>query len=146
MEDIVQVLRDRGLGLCKQGVLRIFRKAGCRFRKAKKVLTSNDPDYKQKLQEITNILRNLRLDEKFFSVDEYGPFAVKMQGGRSRMAPGEFKTVPQYGKSKGSLIVTAALELSGNQITHFYSERKNTQEWGGVGRSRRALRMGRTPR
>ena len=128
MEDIVQVLRDKGLGLCKEGVLRIFRKAGCRFRKAKKVLTSNDPDYKQKLQEITNILRNLRPDAKFFSVDEYGPFAVKMQGGRSRMAPEEFKTVPQYGKSKGSLIVTAALELSGNQITHFYSERKNTQE------------------
>jgi transposase len=128
MEDIVRVLRDRGLRLCKDSVLQIIRKAGFRFRKAKKVLTSNDPDYKQKLEEITNILRSLKPDEKFFSVDEYGPFAVKMQGGRSRMAPGEFKAVPQYGKSKGSLILTAALELSENQITHFYSERKNTQE------------------
>ena len=128
MEDIVRVLRDRGLRLCKDSVLQIIRKAGFRFRKAKKVLTSNDPDYKQKLEEITNILRSLKPDEKFFSVDEYGPFAVKMQGGRSRVAPGEFKAVPQYGKSKGSLILTAALELSENQITHFYSERKNTQE------------------
>jgi transposase len=128
MLDIVQVLRNKGLGLSKDGVLRIIREAGYQFRKAKKVLTSNDPDYKQKLQEITNILRNLKPDEKFFSVDEYGPFAVKMQGGKSRMAPGELKTVPQYGKSKGSLILTAALELSENQITHFYSERKNTQE------------------
>jgi transposase len=127
MLDIVQVLRNKGLGLSKDGVLRIIREAGYQFRKAKKVLTSNDPDYKQKLQEITNILRNLKPDEKFFSVDEYGPFAVKMQGGKSRMAPGELKTVPQYGKSKGSLILTAALELSENQITHFYSERKNTQ-------------------
>src|ERR1035437_1815760 len=128
MQDLVQVMHDQGLGLCKDGVLRIIRKAGFQFRKAKKVLTSNDPDYKQKLKEITNILRNLRPDEKFFSVDEYGPFAVKMQGGRSRMAPGEFKSVPQYQKSKGSLILTAALELSENQVTHFYSEKKNTNE------------------
>ena len=37
-------------------------------------------------------------------------------------------TVPQYQKSKGSLIMTAALELSGNQITYFYSPRKDTGE------------------
>jgi hypothetical protein len=30
--------------------------------------------------------------------------------------------------SKGSLIVTAALELSTNQVTHFYSSGKNTDE------------------
>ncbi len=35
--------------------------------------------------------------------------------------------VPQYQKSKGWLILTAALELSRNQITHFYSK-KNTEE------------------
>jgi hypothetical protein len=112
MEDIVQVLHDKGLGLCKDGVLRIIRKAGYQFRRAKKVLTSNDPDYKQKLREITSILHNLKPDEKFFSVDEYGPFAVKTQSGVNRMAPGEFRTVPQYQKSKGSLTLTAALELT----------------------------------
>lgn len=67
-------------------------------------------------------------DEEFFSVDEYGPFAVKIQGGRSLMRPGEIRTVPQRQKSKGSLILTAALELSENQVTHFYSDRKNTDE------------------
>ena len=128
MEDIVQVLHDKGLGLCKDGVLRIIRKAGYQLRRAKKVLTSNDPDYKQKLREITSILHNLKPDEKFFSVDEYGPFAVKTQSGVNRMAPGEFRTVPQYQKSKGSLTLTAALELSENQVTHFYSEHKNTDE------------------
>ena len=44
------------------------------------------------------------------------------------MAPGEVRTVPQRQKSKGRLILTAALELSTNQITHFYSEKKNTAE------------------
>src|SRR4029077_13901725 len=36
--------------------------------------------------------------------------------------------VPQWQKSKGCLIITAALELSGNQVTHFYSKKKNTAE------------------
>ena len=49
-------------------------------------------------------------------------------GGRKRVAPGEDYTVPQRQKSKGYLIITAALELSRNQVTHFYSGKKNTQE------------------
>ncbi len=51
-----------------------------------------------------------------------------MRGGTSLVGPNELKTIPQWQKSKGSLIVTAALELSTNQITHFYSKRKNTNE------------------
>jgi hypothetical protein len=39
-----------------------------------------------------------------------------------------FPTVPQWQKARGHLILTAALELSTNQITHFYSEKKNTGE------------------
>ena len=41
---------------------------------------------------------------------------------------GKYPTVPLFQKSKGSLIVTGALELSTNQITHFYSPKKNSQE------------------
>ena len=36
--------------------------------------------------------------------------------------------MPQFQRSKGRLIVTAALELSTNQITHFYSPAKYTSE------------------
>jgi hypothetical protein len=107
---------------------KIIRNAGFRFRKAKKILTSTDPEYTAKLHEITNILSNLKSDESFFSVDEYGPFSVKMQGGASFVKADHLRVVPQYQKSKGSLIVTAALELSENQITHFYSKHKNTGE------------------
>jgi transposase len=128
MVDLKEELTRRGVRLCAGAIRGIIQKAGFRFRQAKRVLTSNDPDYKAKLREITSILHSLRPDEKFFSVDEFGPFAVKMQGGRSLVGPGEIRTVPQRQKSKGSLIVTAALELSENQVTHFYSERKNTNE------------------
>lgn len=34
----------------------------------------------------------------------------------------------QWQRSKGKLICTAVLELSTNQITHFYSKKKNTEE------------------
>jgi len=121
-------MAQRGLPIGLAGIARIIDNAGYKYRKAKRVLTSPDPEYKEKLKEITRILSNLGPREKFFSVDEFGPFSVTIQGGRSLTPPGRKKTFPQYQKSKGSLIITAALELSTNQITHFYSTAKNTAE------------------
>lgn len=92
------------------------------------VLTSADPAYSERLDRIHSILSNLQSNEVFFSIDEYGPFAVKMRGGRKLTAPSEQYIVPQWQKSRVSLILTAALELSSNQVTHFYSSRKNTGE------------------
>ena len=128
MDDLQRIMDLEGFGLCKDIIRQLINDAGYTVRKAKKVLTSNDPNYREKLAKITHILSHLGPREKFFSIDEYGPFAVKLQGGKSLVAPGEVKTIPQYQKSKGSLICTAALELSTNQVTHFYSERKNTKE------------------
>jgi hypothetical protein len=101
---------------------------GYTFRKARRVLTSPDPTYREKLEEITRVLSNLRDDEKFFSIDEFGPFSVKMRGGVALTPKGTTRVVPQRQRSRGRLIITAALELSTNQITHFYSEKKNTDE------------------
>jgi transposase len=101
---------------------------GYTFKKARRVLTSPDPRYREKLQEITRVLSNLREDEKFFSIDEFGPFSVRMRGGMALTPKNTIRVVPQRQRSKGRLIVTAALELSTNQITHFYSEKKNTAE------------------
>jgi len=70
----------------------------------------------------------LKPNEKFFSIDEFGPLAIKIRGGRSWTPPEDHKIFSQWQQSKGSLIVTAALELSTNQITHFYSAKKNTTE------------------
>jgi transposase len=128
MEDIKSVMAEQGLQLSMSNIRKIIKDAGYRFRTAKKVLTSNDPEYREKLQFIQGILSNLGPKEKFFSVDEYGPISIKLQGGKSLVPPGEAKTIPQFQKSKGSLIVTGALELSTNQMTYFYSEKKNTQE------------------
>src|ERR1700674_2348101 len=106
----------------------MIKAAGYKCRKAKIVLTSNDPTYKEKLAHIRYILSNLQPDEAFFSIDEYGPFAIKAKPGRTLSPAGVQPTVPQWQKSRGCLIMTAALELSGNQVTHFYSAKKNTTE------------------
>jgi hypothetical protein len=48
--------------------------------------------------------------------------------GKKLCAPNEVPSVPQWQKGRGTIIITGALELRTNQITHFYSERKNTDE------------------
>ena len=120
--------KDYNQFISRSTVSEYLRSEGFSFKQAKKVLTSPDPMYREKLQNITNILSNLGEKEKFFSIDEYGPFAIKIQGGRSLTSKDEIRTYPQYQKSKGFLICTAALELSTNQVSHFYSLKKNTEE------------------
>lgn len=112
----------------KNLVSEIIRDAGYKYRKAKTVLTSNDPQYRQKLDRIKSILSTLGENDRFCSIDEFGPFAVKIKGGKRLVGPNEYPSVPQFQKSKGWLILTAALELSQNQVTHFYSKAKNTTE------------------
>jgi transposase len=128
MRDLRRVLREKGHKVSSKVIRTIVRFAGYRWKNARKVLTSNDPRYHEKLERIQSILSALGPNERFFSIDEYGPFAVKTQGGRSLVPPGVVRTVPQRQRSKGSLILTAALELSSNQVTHFYSDKKNTAE------------------
>jgi transposase len=123
-----QQLSKEGLLIGHNTISEMIRSEGYNFRKTREVLTSNDPEYKSKMKKITRILRRLGPNDRFFSVDEYGPFSVRQRGGRRRVRRGEYPTIPQYQISKGRLVVTAALELSTNQVTHFYSDKKNTEE------------------
>lgn len=126
--DVRQCLLAQGISISRASISRIVRAAGYTWRKVTEVLTSNDPEYQEKLERIKAVLSTLGENDRFCSIDEYGPFAIKMKGGTKLVGPGEHPHVPQFQKSKGSLIVTAALELSRNQVTHFYSKAKNTDE------------------
>lgn len=128
MPDLRRILQEKGRPACPDVIRMITKAAGYRWRKARIVLTSNDPAFSEKLDRIRSILSNLRPDEAFFSIDEFGPFAVKTKPGLALTAPGEHRVVPQWQKSRGCLILTAALELSGNQVHHFHSVKKNTDE------------------
>ena len=128
MDHLSRVLRQIGYPVSPRLIRKITKLAGYRWRKARVVLTSNDPAFREKLDRVRSILTNLRPDEAFFSIDEFGPFAVKTKTGRALTAPNEQRLVPQWQKSRGCLILTAALELSGNQVHHFFSSKKNTNE------------------
>jgi transposase len=120
--------KTHGERTSRSSISEYFISAGYKFKKAKKSLTSSDPTYREKLAKITSALSHLAPDEKFFSIDEFGPFSVKIRGGVALVPGDEVRTIPQRQRSKGSLICTAALELSSNQVTHFYSKKKNSKE------------------
>lgn len=128
MNDLHSVLAARGITASKNNIRKVIRLAGYRWKQARIALTSVDPEYRVKLDAIKSVLANLAHDEAVFSIDEFGPVAVKMRAGRSLQGPDELRTVPQWQQSRGSFTLTAALELSRNQITYFFSEAKNTLE------------------
>jgi transposase len=128
MADLSRIMKETGEPAGEDVIRKIVKQAGYRWRKARVVLTSNDSEFSEKLHHIQSILSGLKADEAFFSIDEFGPFAIKAHPGRTLVGPNERRLVPQWQRSKGCLILTAAIELSSNQITHFYSSKKNTDE------------------
>jgi hypothetical protein len=128
LKDLREALEKKGFLVGCRIISEAIKKSGFRWRSAKVVLTSTDPEYREKLNRVKEVLSNLRSDERFFSIDEFGPFAVKAKPGRVLVGAGEYPSVSQWQRSKGWLIITAALELSRNQVTHFYSRAKNTSE------------------
>ena len=110
-------------------ICRCVDQMGYSYKKSREMLTSPDPKFREKINKIQSILQKLKPDEKFFSIDEYGPVSIKLKGGRTLKHETEAPDfVPEKQKARGIVICTAALELSTNQVTHFYSTKKNTFE------------------
>jgi hypothetical protein len=129
MTDLAVVYtKEYGPYMSQASISVYLRKNNIRYKSSREVLTSPDPLYKEKYAAIQSILENLGEKEKFFSIDEYGPFAVRAKGGKVLALPGERPSYPQMKTSKGWFVCTAALELSANQVIHFYSKKKDTEE------------------
>lgn len=105
-----------------------LKRRGIRFKRAREVLVSSDPEFDEKYERIQQILSNLGEKERFFSIDEYGPKSIRPKGGRMLVSRGELPVYRKVDKGKGSFICTCALELSTNQLTWFYSSNKSTDE------------------
>ena len=113
LRDLHSTLRARGVMTTMNNLSAVIKQAAYQWKKARVGLTSSDPLYAEKVDAIKKVLSELSDDEAFFSIDEFGPFAVKIYGGRALQPPGKIRNVPQWQKSKGSLILTAALEHKG---------------------------------
>lgn len=89
-----------GESISKSTISAYVRAEGYTFNKAKKVLTSPDPEYRTKLAKITKVLSNLGSEEKFFSIDEFGPVAIRIRGGKALCHKDQTRTIPQRQRSK----------------------------------------------
>ena len=105
---------------------KLIRKSGYSIKRARKVLTSPDPDYKEKVELLLKTLWSLKPDEMFFFIDELGPLQIKKYGGKGYFRKEDRPTVPQKQISKGSITLCGALSATTNQISWFYSKSKDT--------------------
>ena len=94
LSDLQSALRTKGVSASGTSISMVIKQAGYRWKKARVTLTSNDPQYQKKVDAIRMVLKNLEDDEAFFSIDEFGPFAIKTRGGKSLQAPGKVRSVP----------------------------------------------------
>jgi transposase len=102
-------------------------RAGFKMRKARQVLTSPDPDYREKVETLLQTLQTLQETEMLFFVDELGPLPVKKHGGRALVRKGEPFVVPQHQTPKGSIIMAGALSATTNQMTWCFVPSKDSR-------------------
>jgi transposase len=125
---IIQAYNEKyGEWLGKQALQKIIKSTNYTWRHARKVLTSHDPDYKDKVNEVLNVLRNTKENEAFFFVDELGPYRVKKYGGKALVSRETTRTIPGKQKSKGQVTAIAALEAFTNQLTWKFIKGKDAE-------------------
>lgn len=115
-----QEISDRSIG-------RLLNKSGYSMKRARRVLTSPDPEYRAKVELLLQTLRALKDGEYLFFIDEMGPLRIKKYGGRGFSHRSETLSFPQIQANKGSITMSAALSATMNQVTWLYAPAKDTQ-------------------
>ena len=110
-----------------QSVSRYLRKAKFAIKKARRVLTSPDPDYREKVDNLLTTLHSLGPNELLFFIDELGPLKVRKYGGRIYAKANEVPTYPQNQVGKGSVSLAGALSATTNQVTWKYIRSKDSE-------------------
>jgi transposase len=113
--------------LSDRTISRLIKRSGYSFKKTRRVLTSPDPDYREKVELLLKTLRALGKNEHLFFIDEMGPLRIKKYGGRSFVAKGDSSTYQQIQANKGAITMSAALNATQNRVTWLYSLAKDTQ-------------------
>ncbi len=116
--------KEYGTSISVSKVQGVIHSTDYSWRRARKVLTSPDPDYKIKVEKLLNVLQGLKEGERFFFIDEVGPYQVKKYGGRVLMPKGQTPEVPEYQKSRGKIQFVAALEAVTNQMLWLFTPDK----------------------
>lgn len=110
----------------KSTVSRLLKQAGLSWKKSRRVLTSPDPKYREKVELLLSTLHSLKGDEDLFFIDELGPLQVRRYGGRCYTPKWQMLSHPQNQRSKGSITIYGALSATTNQVTWFYGNTKDS--------------------
>ena len=86
--------------LSRTVLTRILKDTGYAWKKARRVLTSPDPDYHEKVERLLRVLHSLTEQEMFFFIDEWGPVQVKKRGGKSYRRENDAPPIPKYRRRK----------------------------------------------
>jgi len=78
-----------------------LKEAGLSWKKSRRVLTSPDPNYREKVELLLNTLQSLKGDEDLFFVDELGPLQVKTVWRRSYAPKGAHPSIRRINIPKG---------------------------------------------
>ena len=81
--------------LSRRVLTRIFKDVGYGWKKARRILTSPDPDYHEKVERLLRVLHSLTEYEMFFFIDEWGPVQVKKRGGRAYRRENDPHPIPE---------------------------------------------------
>lgn len=111
--------------ISKSSISKYLKNTKYTVKKARKVLTSPDPEYREKVELLLRTLNSLGPDEMLFFVDELGPLRVKKYGGRTYTKVNETKAYPQNQATKGSISLAGALSATTNQTSWIFTEGKN---------------------
>ncbi len=117
--------KEYGTAISKDKVQGVIHNTNYCWRHARRVLTSPDPEYKTKVERLLDALQGLKEGERFFFIDEVGPYQVKKYGGRILMPKDQIETLPEFQKSRGKIQFVAALEAVTNQMLWMFTPDKS---------------------
>jgi len=119
--------KTHGEHLPSGALKRIIKATGYSWRRARVVLTSPDPEYRDKIEKVLEKLRSLKGDECFFFIDEAGPWQVMKYGGLALTHRSSIRKIPEHQVSKGSIQFIVALEANSNQVTWNFTTSKRSK-------------------
>lgn len=113
--------------ISRSTLARLIKKAGYGWRKARRVLTSPDPNYQEKMELLVTTLRSLKASEVFLFIDEWGPVQVRKRTGRAYRDKDSVPRIPRHQVPRGTVSLVAALSATTNQTTWMFVTSKDTR-------------------
>jgi len=117
--------KEYGASISKGQIAKIIKNTGYSWRHARTVLTSPDLEYKAKVERLLNALHELKDGERFFFIDEVGPYRVKKYGGQRLSLKDQVEIIPAQQKGRGKVQFVAALEAVTNQMIWIFTPDKS---------------------